>query len=538
MAEESKGEGLPEVTEGMRERSIQPHTSGSSESKQINLVLASTRMNPPTPGHMRVLEELIMQGIQKETNEVYVVLSKKNDDEYNPMNCKDKIYYLNGFNENEQKNKANFGSYKDDSMVFALKREMIKKINNTKSIFECVDERQFEPFDKFRDIIQNKLSMLRIDDGQTLGDDRRENEENIGGCEYDSITNALKREMIEKINNMKVIFECVDDGQKGPFHKVRDIIQNKLSMRRRGQTLGIYLVVGDDRSETLDNMKKIKINGQKLNENIDISTFEQIVIKREDSGDLKSKSLEDISRMNINEISPNQISGTLVRKLATDNPEKFLEIYSNYISDDKKLSLLGNINEGMSRISEEMKMREEDKASRRAMLAEDKASRRAMPAEDKASRRAMPAEDKASRRVMPAEDKASRRAMPAEAKASRRAMPAEDKASRRAMPAEAKASGRAMPAEDNKASRRARGLPGRGSVADRQTEIQGGRRIRQNIIRKTSSDQKRTTRKKKGGVSKKLRRRKTVKNKRKFRKNNNKTKNNKMKNRRQTRKHK
>ena len=140
MAEESKGEGLPEVTEGMRERSIQPHTSGSSESKQINLVLASTRMNPPTPGHMRVLEELIMQGIQKETNEVYVVLSKKNDDEYNPMNCKDKIYYLNGFNENEQKNKANFGSYKDDSMVFALKREMIKKINNTKPIFECVDE--------------------------------------------------------------------------------------------------------------------------------------------------------------------------------------------------------------------------------------------------------------------------------------------------------------------------------------------------------------------------------------------------------------
>ena len=447
MAEESKGEGLPEVTEGMRERSIQPNTSGSSESKPINLVLASTRMNPPTPGHMRVLEELIMQGIQKETNEVYVVLSKKNDDEYNPMNCKDKIYYLNGFNENEQKNKANFGSYKDDSMVFALKREMIKKINNTKSIFECVD------------------------DGQTLGDDRRENEENIGGCAYDSMAaNALKREMIEKINNMKVIFECVDDGQKGPFHKVRDIIQNKLRMRRRGQTLGIYLVVGDDRSETLDNMKKIKINGQKLNENIDISTFEQIVIKREDSGDLKSKSLEDISRMNINEISPNQISGTFVRKLATDNPEKFLEIYSNYISDDKKLSLLGNINEGLSRISEVIKMRAEDKASRQAMLAEAKASHRAMPAEAKASRRA-------------------------------------------------------------------RGLPGRGSVADLEREIKGGRRIRQNIIRKTNSEQK-SRRRKKGGVGKQLRRRKTVKNKRKFRKNNNKTKNNKMKNRRQTRKHK
>ena len=273
---------------------VETVTSGSSESKQINLVLASTRMNPPTPGHMRLLEKLIMEGIEKETNEVYIVLSKKNNDMSNPINCKDKIYYLNGFNEDEQQNEANFGSFKDDSMVYALKRKMIEK---------------------YPDIPQ------------------------------------------EKINNMKVIIKCVDDRQFGPFDKVRDIIQNKLSMLRieDGQTLGIYLVVGDDRRGTLKNMEtSIKINNQKLNEIFDISAFEEIVIPREDIGDFQTMSLEDISRMNINEISPNQISGSLVRKLATDNPEKFLEIYSDYISDDKKRSLLGNVNEGMSRISREI----------------------------------------------------------------------------------------------------------------------------------------------------------------------------------------
>jgi hypothetical protein len=251
-------------------------------------------MNPPTPGHMRLLEKLIMEGIKKETNEVYLVLSKKNNDMSNPINCKDKIYYLNGFNEDEQQNEANFGSFKDDSMVYALKRKMIEK---------------------YPDIPQ------------------------------------------EKINNMKVIIKCVDDRQFGPFDKVRDIIQNKLSMLRieDGQTLGIYLVVGDDRQGTLKNMEtSIKINNQKLNEIFDISAFEEIVIPREDIGDFQTMSLEDISRMNINEISPNQISGRLVRKLATDNPEKFLEIYSDYISDDKKQSLLGNVNEGMSRISREI----------------------------------------------------------------------------------------------------------------------------------------------------------------------------------------
>ena len=287
MAEESKGEGLPEVTEGMRERSIQPHTSGSSESKQINLVFASTRMNPPTPGHMRVLEKLILEGIQKETNEVYVVLSKKNDDEDNPIKCKDKIYYLNGFNENEQQNDENIGVCVPDSMVCALKRKMIET----------------NP-----DIPQ------------------------------------------EKINNMKVILKCVDERQKGPFNKVIEIIQNKLSMLRtwEGQKLKVYLVVGDDRRGTLRRMENMIIN----KENANHISFEEIVIPREDIGDLKSMSPEDIHSI---KISPNQMSGTLVRKLAIDAKEKtdkFLEIYSDYISDDKKRSLLGNINEGLSRIEQ------------------------------------------------------------------------------------------------------------------------------------------------------------------------------------------
>ena len=164
--------------------------------KPINLVLASARMNPPTPGHMRVLEKLILEGIQKETNEVYVVLSKKNDDEDNPIKCKDKIYYLNGFNENEQQNDENIGVCVPDSMVCALKRKMIET----------------NP-----DIPQ------------------------------------------EKINNMKVILKCVDERQKGPFNKVIEIIQNKLSMLRtwEGQKLKVYLVVGDDRRGTLRSMENM-----------------------------------------------------------------------------------------------------------------------------------------------------------------------------------------------------------------------------------------------------------------------------------------
>jgi hypothetical protein len=247
---------------------------------------------------MRVLEKLILEGIQKETNEVYVVLSKKNDDEKNPIKCKDKIYYLNGFNENEQQNDENIGVCVPDSMVCALKRKMIEK--------------------------------------------------------YPDIQ--------EKINNMKVIIKCVDESQIGPFNKVRDIIQNKLSTLRtwEGQKLKVYLVVGDDRRGTLGSMENMIIN----EENANHISFEEIVIPREDIGDLKSMSPEDIHSI---KISPNQMSGTLVRKLAIDAKEKtdkFLEIYSNYISDDKKLSLLGNINEGLSRIKQSREIIKQNRKQR------------------------------------------------------------------------------------------------------------------------------------------------------------------------------
>jgi hypothetical protein len=304
---------------------VETVTSGSSESKQINLVLASTRMNPPTPGHMRLLEKLIMEGIEKETNEVYVVLSKKNDDIFNPINCEDKIYYLNGFDRTRPDHTISDQTISDQTI-------------SDQTIPDQTIPDQTIPDQTIPDQTRPGFN-----------EDEQQNQESFVGCVYGSMVCALKRKMIEKINNMKVIFECVEH-QPTPFHKVRDIIQNKLSMLRtlEGQKLKVYLVVGDDRRGTLIGMKNMIIN----EENANHISFEEIVIPREDIGDLKSKSLEDISRMNINEISPNQISGTLVRKLATDNPAKFLEIYSDYISDEKKRSLLGNINEGLSRIKQ------------------------------------------------------------------------------------------------------------------------------------------------------------------------------------------
>jgi hypothetical protein len=51
-------------------------------------------MNPPTPGHMFLIETLIREAIDKNVNDVYVILSKTNDNEDDPIPCPEKINVL------------------------------------------------------------------------------------------------------------------------------------------------------------------------------------------------------------------------------------------------------------------------------------------------------------------------------------------------------------------------------------------------------------------------------------------------------------
>ncbi|MEX0595893.1 MAG: hypothetical protein WD512_05265 [Candidatus Paceibacterota bacterium] len=139
------------------------------------LVFTSTRMNPPTPGHLLLISKLILEGIAQGTNEVYIVLSKKNTDIDNPMqDCQRKIYFLNGQD--------------SDNMVNALKRKMIseetdetikQKIQDMNVIFRCVTATQAGPFNMVGSIIYEKLQRFPADANGVLdivllvGDDRQ-----------------------------------------------------------------------------------------------------------------------------------------------------------------------------------------------------------------------------------------------------------------------------------------------------------------------------------------------------------------------------
>jgi nicotinic acid mononucleotide adenylyltransferase len=58
------------------------------------IIFTMGRMNPPTPGHLFLIETLIDKAIENNTNEVFIILSKTVDNDKNPIPCPEKINVL------------------------------------------------------------------------------------------------------------------------------------------------------------------------------------------------------------------------------------------------------------------------------------------------------------------------------------------------------------------------------------------------------------------------------------------------------------
>jgi hypothetical protein len=101
------------------------------------IIFTVGRMNPPTPGHMGLIQNLIERAIQFGENKVGIILSHSVDSEKNPLDCKEKReFILSG-------------------MINALKQQMKRegrfpsdKIDEIQMVIVCMDDPTPEEFGK------------------------------------------------------------------------------------------------------------------------------------------------------------------------------------------------------------------------------------------------------------------------------------------------------------------------------------------------------------------------------------------------------
>jgi hypothetical protein len=265
-------------------------------------IFSFVRMNPPTPGHLVLIKNLIDKAIELGSEKAYIITSSSVDGK-NPMPCSaDTIP--------KPKNKAdgvimdsitNSSSslYKEralNEMIAAYKRELIsKEVERTSS--------------------SASAAPLQVRGPQATATQTTASKKSCIGSNC-VIVGGGRREQIE---NLQVIVLC---STGSPFSFINSIIRRDF-IDRGVPKINMYFIVGRDRADFLDTIvdtfKKYDY----------ISSIDGLILGREGMTALKASGLGDRS---IADIDPSAYSASFIRGLVKNGQrEEFRQVYEKYL---------------------------------------------------------------------------------------------------------------------------------------------------------------------------------------------------------------
>ena len=261
-------------------------------------IFSFVRMNPPTPGHLVLIKNLIDKAIELGSEKAYIITSSSVDGK-NPMPCSaDTIP--------KPKNKAdgvimdsianNSSSlYKEralNEMIAAYKRELISK-------------------EVERTAASTSASSLQVRGPQATAAPKK-------GCIGSNcvIVGGGRREQIE---NLQIIVLC---STGSPFSFINSIIRRDF-IDRGIPKINMFFIVGRDRADFLDTIvdtfKKYDY----------VSSIDGLILGREGMSTLKASGLGDRS---IADIDPSAYSASFIRGLVKNGQrEEFRQVYEKYL---------------------------------------------------------------------------------------------------------------------------------------------------------------------------------------------------------------
>ena len=134
------------------------------------IIFSLARMNPPTPGHLYLIRRLIQEAMNKNVNDVYVILSKTNDNNENPISCQEKVNVLGTI---DDISKTMINSEKQRMIDETTDTETKEKLKNINVYALCVpDIKGATPFTPLSDILKTKNDIPDINLFLIIGDDR------------------------------------------------------------------------------------------------------------------------------------------------------------------------------------------------------------------------------------------------------------------------------------------------------------------------------------------------------------------------------
>jgi len=282
----------------------------SIDYKPDNIFIFSfVRMNPPTPGHLVLIKNLIDKAVDLGAEKAYIITSSSVDGK-NPMLCSaDTIP--------KPKNKADgvimssmsssadalYKSQVLDEMITSYKRQLIEEAAANEAPTEEVT-----------------VEDVALTEKPTM-EEPAAKEKSKKGCVGDSclILGGGRREQIE---NLKVIVLC---STGSPFSFINSVVRKDF-IDEGIPKINMFFIVGRDRADFLDTIvdtfKRYKY----------VSSIDGLILGREGMTELKNTGLGTRS---IADIDPSAYSASFIRGLVkNDQKEEFRQVYEKYLPSE------------------------------------------------------------------------------------------------------------------------------------------------------------------------------------------------------------
>jgi hypothetical protein len=254
-------------------------------------IFSFVRMNPPTPGHLVLVKNLIDKAIELGSEKAYIITSSSLDGK-NPMPCSSDTIP-------KPKNKADVAIM--ESMMSAdgiYKSHILEEMISTYK----------------RELIENEVDQSDSASSASSASSEKASEDCIG----DSCV-AVGKDRRSQIANLHVMVLC---STGSPFAFINSVIRKDF-IERGVPKINMFFIVGRDRADFLDTIvdtfKKYDYVG----------SIDGLILGREGMTALKTSGLGDRS---IADIDPSAYSASFIRGLVKNGQrEEFRQVYEKYL---------------------------------------------------------------------------------------------------------------------------------------------------------------------------------------------------------------
>jgi hypothetical protein len=252
-------------------------------------IFSFVRMNPPTPGHLVLVKNLIDKAIELGSEKAYIITSSSLDGK-NPMPCSSDTIP-------KPKNKA------DGAIMESMSEDAIYKSQILEEMIATYK----------RELIEEENR--RQEEGKAASASSEKASED---CVGDSCA-AVGKDRRSQIANLHVIVLC---STGSPFAFINSIIRKDF-IERGVPKINMFFIVGRDRADFLDTIvdtfKKYDY----------VSSIDGLILGREGMTALKTSGLGDRS---IADIDPSAYSASFIRGLVKNGQrEEFRQVYEKYL---------------------------------------------------------------------------------------------------------------------------------------------------------------------------------------------------------------